>query len=463
MIKKMLLLLVLIVNTSYAQLKLPSFFSDNMVLQQNDSVAIWGIDNPKTIIEIETTWGEIESTITNKKGKWKLKIKTPLADKQEHTIVVNGSQKIIFKNVLLGEVWFASGQSNMEMPIKGFYNQPVINSNEVILNSSNNNIRMFSAKNSYSDNLQNDISGVWNVAEPNTVADFSATAYFYARRLEKTLNVPIGIILSAWGGSIIEAWMDNESLSQFKDFSFALSDDKPNHKKHLLFNAMVNPFIGLTIKGFLWYQGESNWGKPKEYNELFPAMINLWREKWEMGDLPFYFVQTSPCFRKNLNTSFLREAQLNTMQQVTNTGMAVILDVGECYQIHPAQKQTVGERLAYWALAKDYGLKIGYTGGTFKEMRIEDNGVVALDFENCKTGLTTFGKPVVGFKIAGSDKVFHEAKAHIKWGTSTVIVTSDKVKKPVAVRYAFENCPEYSLFSIEGLPVSSFRTDHWEE
>ena len=464
--KIVLLIFVMSITLSVSsQTHLPSFFSDNMVLQQEQEVAIWGTDQPGTPISVEASWGKEAKTEANDQGGWKVNLKTGPADGLEYSIKVSGSDVVELKRVVLGEVWLASGQSNMEMWLGGFFNQPVLGGNEAILNSKNSQIRFFTVQNNSSDTPLDDVNGSWLLSDPSTSRDFSAAAYFFAHKLEQVLDVPIGIISSSWGGSKIESWMDSEMLAPYEDFTYTKTPDdaKPNHTPYLLYNAMIHPFLGYNIKGVLWYQGESNWNEPEEYRELFPKMINSWRDRWELGTFPFYFVQVAPIHRDNINTAFLREAQLKSMQVVENTGMAVVLDIGEEWNIHPGEKQKVGERLAYWALAKDYGMDaIACNGPVYREMKNDTEGGITLYFDSCPNGINTFGAPLTGFEIAGEDRVFYKAEAKIPWGTSTILVQSKDVKNPVAVRYCFNNWVIGSLYNIEGLPASSFRTDDWE-
>lgn len=462
--KKALLSIVLLVSilNTYGQTRLPSFFGDDMVLQQKEQVAIWGMDKKNVKITVSASWGKEASTITNSQGQWKLKIETPIAG-GPYQVSVKGSESLRFNNVMIGEVWLCAGQSNMEMPVKGFVNQPVIGSNEAILNSSNPNISLFSLTRKASLTPENDVTGKWSAASPETVGDFSAAAYFFAKKLNSILGVPIGLIQTAWGGSNVESWMDKETLSNIKKYEFPtkLPIEEPNKQPAVLFNGMLNPFIGYTIKGAIWYQGEANRINASEYKNLFSSMIKSWRNKWNQGDFPFYFVQIAPYKFGNENAAYLREAQMQTMQSVKNTGMAVILDVGEELVIHPSQKQIVGDRLAYWALAKDYSLStIAYSGPVYKNLKIENSNEIKLYFDYAQNGLTSYGKELLGFEIAGTDKKFVPAKAKIN-KDKTIMVWADGIKKPVAVRYAFNSWVVGSLFNTNGLPASSFRTDDW--
>lgn len=452
----------LMIKVTFAQTELPNFFSDGMVLQQQTEVAIWGADKPSTKISIKSSWGKSANTTVDASGKWKLKLATPVAG-GPYTLEVNGSKKINVKDILIGEVWLCSGQSNMEMPVKGYNNQPIIGSNEAILNSANHQIRFFNTPRSVSITPLENAKGEWKAANPANTGNFSATAYFFAKKIQSVLNIPVGIIQSAWGASTIESWMDKETLQSLgKPIPEKVPDSFPNRTNTIMYNAMLHPYIGYSIKGMLWYQGEGNRENAKEYTALKSAMITTLRKQWQIGDFPFYFVQIAPFQPGKINAAYLRDAQLKTMQTVANTGMAVTMDIGEETIIHPAQKEQVGNRLAYWALAKNYDIKgLAFCGPIFREMQINNEKII-LKFDYCELGLNSFGKPLTDFEIAGEDKIFYPAQATIqKDKIGQVIVWNDSVKNPIHVRYAFKNWAQGSLFNVQGLPASSFRTDNW--
>ena len=465
MLKKWIIILLLSFSgTCWAQTQLPGFFSNNMVLQQKEKVSIWGQDLPSTTITLSGSWGEKVTTQSGESGKWKAQLTTPEAG-GPYTLEVTGSRKIILSNVMIGEVWLCSGQSNMHMPVKGFVNQPVNNSNQAISTSQNPQIRLFNTQRDASLQQRQDVQGKWTEANPSTVKNFSATAYFFGRKLEQVMDVPIGLIHTSWGGSRIEAWMDAKTLSDFP--SVQIPDRVPISKKQkratLLYNAMLHPFVGYNLKGVIWYQGEANRAEPLKYKRLFPAMIRSWRDQWQQGKFPFYFVQIAPFNYKKDNSAFLREAQLHTMKTTENTGMVVTLDIGACNRIHPREKEKVGKRLAYWALSNNYGMGgITCSGPVYKNMEKTGSGKIKLTFDYATNGLSSFGKKIKGFEIAGKDSIFHPARARIN-RDKTVSVWSKQVENPVAVRYGFTNCPEATLFNVGGLPASSFRTDDWEE
>ncbi len=451
----------------HSQTTLPLFFSDSMVLQQQTEAAIWGTDKPETKIIVKTSWGSSSKTSTDKDGKWKLKITTPKAG-GPFMVEIKGTNKITYKNVLIGEVWLCSGQSNMEMPVRGNMNQPIIGSNEAILNSTNTNIRSFNAVKSVSKIPLNDINGFWKSASPATTGSFSAVAYFFAKKVHSITGVPIGIIHTSWGGSNIETWMDSTTLATFKKVNIPadVTMKNANSAHTILYKSILHPFIGYTIKGALWYQGESNRERANEYQNLFSGLISSWRNQWQQGNFPFYFVQIAPHSglpNNHINGAFLREAQLKTLLSVENTGMAVTMDIGEQFLIHPAQKELVGNRLAYWALAKTYNIEgITYSGPIFNKIESNKNDTITVSFKYADMGLNSFGKPLTDFEIAGEDKKFYPANAFFAKGKlQWVSVTSDSVKNPIHVRYGFKNWLQGSLFNTAGLPASSFRTDDW--
>ena len=461
-IVKISLYLILFSNC-YGQTELPSFFSNGMVLQQDQQVAIWGKDKPGTKIKVTGNWGKEAQTTCDQNGKWKVKIQTPKAG-GPYQLTIKGSQKLTFNNILMGEVWLCSGQSNMEMPVKGYNNQPIIGSNEAILTSKNDRIRFFNTPRSVSMTPLTDVKGTWKSAEPANTGNFSATAYFFARKVESVLGVPIGIIQTAWGASSVESWMDSITLQEFPHAIIPTEIPKtPNTSPTMLYKSMLHPYIGYTIRGALWYQGEANRANAHQYHDLFRKMIASWRAQWNQGDFPFYFVQLAPFEPGKINSAFLREAQLKTMLSEKNVGMACILDAGDEI-IHPAQKEIVGSRLAYWALAKTYMIPgIAFSGPVYKQMKVNENGRAIITFDYAETGINSFGKPFSGFEIAGEDRVFYPAQAALVPNKNgELMVWNEQVPKPVSVRYAFKSWAEASLYNTAGLPASSFRTDDWE-
>jgi sialate O-acetylesterase len=465
----LLLLLYILPTCLMAEVKLPPIFGDNMVLQQLTDAAIWGKSTPDKTVRITTSWDNKNYAIlSDNNGSWKIKVKTPSAG-GPFEITISDGKTLTLKNVLIGEVWVCSGQSNMGMTMKGGLNSPTIGSTEAIATSFNKSIRYFAVGRNTSLEPLTEISGKWNECISDNVASFSAVAFFFGQIIQKVLNVPVGLISSSWGGTSIEAWMGENGIKKFDFVTLPVKDQQKNlpfqpypKTPTILFNAMIHPIVGYAIRGALWYQGEDNVRKPDQYLKLMPGLIENWRDEWGIGEFPFYYVQIAPFdYGTGINSAFLREAQLKASLVLPNTGMACLMDIGEKDNIHPGNKKVVGQRLSYLALAKTYG-KGGfeYSGPVLKEMSVEGS-IVKLTFEHAKNGLTSFGKELINFTISGENKRFYPAKAFI---TNTGIsIFSPSVDKPVAVRYAFENFAIGDLYNTEGLPASSFRTDDWEK
>ena len=663
------LLFCIVLNLqAQTKIELPSIFSDNMVLQQKSDVNFWGKAEANLNITLTGSWGEQIKSEVKSDGTFALKLKTPKAGGPYTVSLQIGNNTITYRNVLIGEVWICSGQSNMEMPLMGWPPASLIDgSDEAIKNANNDNIRLFTVTRAISVKKENNCTGNWDLMTSTTAANFSATAFFFGTKLYNELKVPIGLIHTSWGGTPAEAWTDPDHLQQLGDFNTIIEDvknseteyaeytkwlnahriidvrntnietrwqnlncdddsvsnvdfddsnwkimklpggweasevgtfdgiiwfrkkilipdnwinqdlvlnlgpiddcdrtfvngkfvgayekdgfwqtdriynvakelvqsnelviavrvtdtqgggglwgvpeklnlqlestketvslvgewkylpvaeyreqkfyvfgvdknnfyDKPKLKFELspyspttLYNAMINPLVPYNIKGAIWYQGEANTGNPKQYQKLFPMMIQSWRDSWQLGDFPFYYVQIAPYnYGSQTFSELLREAQFKSLS-VKNSGMVVTLDIGNPNDIHPSNKKDVGERLAFWALAKIYNKKIDYSGPVYKSMKVEKDKI-KLTFDFAKSGLVL--KELNGennFMIAGADKVFKKAK--IKIDGNRLIVFSDEVENPVAVRYAFTNISEATLFNKFGLPASSFRTDDWE-
>ena len=470
--KSLIILFILVTAFTKAEIKLPAIFSDNMLLQQNTQVNIWGKAVPDKTVTIKTSWSKKTiKTMADASGNWKASFATPATDGKSQTITISDGKTITLKNILLGELWFCSGQSNMEMPMKGFKNQPVENSNMDILNSKNTGIRLFTVKRNASLVPQQDVSGQWFEASPESVREFSATAYYFGRLLNKTLNVPVGLIVSSWGGSSAEAWMSEDMLKAFPQVKIPTTDEgikDKNRAPTMLYQAMIYPLLSMSVKGFIWYQGESNYDRANIYTDMFSALVKGWREKWGQKDtIPFYYCQIAPYDyslvtangKDVINSAYLREAQMKAESVIPKSGMAVLLDAGMKTGIHPSKKQIPGERLALLALTKTYGLKgVRSESPVYKSIEIH-NDTVQVSFDRSDMWITAQGGESKLVTVAGEDEIFYPAKAWIV--RSKLYVKSEQVKKPVAVRYGFENYVEGDLFGTEGLPVSSFRSDNW--
>ncbi len=646
MIKKftvVVLVLVSAVNLS-AEVTLPAVVSDNMVLQQQSDARLWGWAAPGEKVVVQGSWAkDFSKPVTaDEDGKWKISIRTPKAG-GPYTIAVKGKNTLTLNNILIGEVWVCSGQSNMEMGMTS-----INNAKQEIAEANHPEIRLFNVKNTASPLPLDDVTGQWyecsseSVVKCGEYGGFSAAAYYFARKLQQQLNVPIGLINADWGGTPAESWTSHEMILTMPDFaeevrvlsdkgalkkamaeyesdlakwqeamkkadpgtrekwetpqldesswttievpstfedsqigemdgvvwyrttlelpadwagkgmtvSLGAIDDEDitylngtkigemkvwdhardykidgslvkagknvlavrvkDHRKvggfsakpddmflqsgknkiaiagqwlykisfdlssmprgpHLpgrinahtptsLYSGMISPIVPYTIKGAIWYQGESNSGNATQYQTLFPNMIQSWRDAWGIGDFPFYYVQIAPFNYGGRNSAFLREAQMMTLS-MKHVGMAVTMDIGNFSNIHPGNKRDVGLRLARWALAKDYGQKdLVYSGPIYKSMKTE-GGKIRLSFDHTGAGLIAKDGALTNFQIAGADKLFVPAKAIIE--NNTIVVASDDVAKPVAARYAFDNAGLPSLFNQDGLPASSFRTDSW--
>ncbi|MGO4771164.1 sialate O-acetylesterase [Flavobacterium sp. W22_SRS_FK3] len=472
--KKIIALVMIIASVQMnAKIKLPALFSDNMMLQQQTNAPMWGWADKNDKLTITTSWDSKKYEVkANGEGKWNLNLKTPIAGGPYTIEVKHEKEVILVKNVLIGEVWLCSGQSNMEMPLKGFQGQPVKNGNEIIVRSTNANIRLITVPRATVLEPKDDFEGKWEMASPKSTSNFSATAWYFGSLLQEVLKVPVGMIVVSYGGSSMEAWMNQEMLKDFESAKIPTTKEElakdPNRVPTTLFNGMLSPVIGYGIKGCIWYQGESNYERASEYSALMQKMVGSWRGIWKQGDFPFYYAQIAPFnyaqfhpkdYLDKYNSAYLREAQLKASTHIPNSGMAVLMDVGEENSIHPMDKEKGGNRLAFLALAKTYGFEgFEFESPEYKSMEIKD-GSVTVSFDNVDNGITAYEKEVTGFEIAGADKVFYPARTVVR--RKSVVLTSDKVSKPVAIRYLFKDFAKAELFSGGGLPVSSFRTDEW--
>lgn len=463
---------LLFISSTKAAVKLPALVASNMVLQRNTTVSIWGWADPKENVQIVASWlKEPKQIIADNEGNWRVVVETNLSKEPQTIHIKSKSSDILLENILFGEVWLCSGQSNMEQPVKGFRGQPTFGSPMAIVKSHNPNLRLFSVDKFASKTPLKNVekySG-WQQASPENVAGFSAIGYFFGQQLQEVLDVPVGIIHSSWGGSSIQAWMSHEKLQTFQEVDLKDVDisKRTVHIPTALFNSMINPLTNYTIKGVLWYQGESNRSDPELYKKLFPAMVEDWRKRWGSGNMPFYFVQIAPfsygnnqAFQISDNSAFMREAQLECLDLIPNSGIALTIDIGEEHVIHPPKKKEVAERLLFNALNLTYGYKeIDYASPVFQSQELKDQGLL-LKFKNAEKGLFSH-KELDGFEIAGEDRIFYPAQAKIVNG-SEILVVNEEVENPKAVRYAWRNWVIGSLYGANLLPVSSFRTDDWE-
>lgn len=450
-----------------AAVRLPAVFSDNMILQQDQSLPVWGWAEPGEQITVAVA-GQTATAKAGQDGRWRLALRK-LAAGGPHELVVKGSTGtgLTIRNVLVGEVWLCSGQSNMEWPVAAS-----LNAQQEMAAATYPQIRLFQVQKKTAEQPQADCAGSWVACSPQTVPKFSAVGYFFIRRIHEELGVPAGMINSSWGGTPAEAWTSRKALESEPSLKPLLERWQSGkagpvsspHRPASLFNGMIAPLVPFAIRGAIWYQGESNVGRAWQYRTLFPLMIRDWRAAWQQGDFPFGLVQLAPFTYKHPSKidslcAELREAQALTLKLVPNTGMAVTMDIGDPKDIHPKNKQEVGRRLALWALAKVYGKDLVYCGPMYKSMAVEGNKI-RIAFEHVGSGLATRdGLPPSHFTIAGEDQRFVPAKAAIDG--QTVVVYSDEVARPVAVRYAWRDDAEPNLMNKEGLPASPFRTDDW--
>jgi len=509
LLKRVLLLSVLSLCTpamSRAELRMSNVFTDHMVLQRNQDNLVWGWDKPGTEVTVKIA-GQSHEAKADDEGRWKVTLE-PLPAGGPHQLTIAGSSERTLKDVLVGEVWLCSGQSNMAWPVERA-NDPKLEQ----LTASYPRIRLLSVPNEASQENETQFDGEWKVCSPETVSDFSAVGYFFGRQLHQTLDVPVGLIDNAWGGSAAEAWIQRdavESNDRFKELvakweqveatydhekavakyekvlanwkqkaaeakkSGEQPPQKPraprnhltgNHRIGNLYGGCLHPIVGFGIQGVIWYQGESNASRAYQYRDLFPFMITHWREQFGQGDFPFYWVNLADFMREAKTPeesawSELREAQTMTLS-LPNTGQAIIIDLGEADDIHPRNKQDVAKRLARLALANEYGYDIVAHSPRYESHEIKEDRVL-IDFQQVGTQLDTFDvKEPLGFAIAGEDRVFLPAEARIV-DKDTIEVWSDNVANPVAVRYAWAENPVCNVQNTVGLPLTPFRTDDWE-
>jgi sialate O-acetylesterase len=492
-----------------ADVKLPAIFGPHMVLQRDQQDRVWGWAEPGEEVTVEIG-GRSKTARAGPDGRWQVVLDAMPAG-GPHTMTIRGKNTVQLDDVLVGEVWICSGQSNMQWPVAASKDADL-----EIPTAKYPSIRLIAVPNVGTQEPQKDFRGQWRLCRPDTVPGFSAVGYFFGRQLHQTLGVPIGLINDAWGGSACEAWIRRDLLAADEKYAPLLrkweqtekdyprlkkdyprlkaeydewkraagqgtaagtkADDKRppgnpddmmrgNARPGNIYNGVLKPTIGYGIRGVIWYQGESNAGRAYQYRELFPLMIKSWRDEWGQGDFSFYWVQLADFLDETTEPkpsawAELREAQTMTLGRLPHTGQAVIIDIGEGKDIHPKDKQDVAQRLARWALARDYGIPVACQSPTYKTIAIQGNKAV-LTFDHVGGGLQTFDvRQPRGFAIAGSDRKFVLAEARIA-GQDTVEVWSDQVAEPVAVRYAWADNPVCNLYSAEGLPATPFRTDDW--
>jgi len=452
-----------------ADVDLPDLFSDHAVLQRGRPIPVWGRANADRRVTVSLNDHE-RTDRAGEDGRWRVDLPAMEAG-GPYKLVIEGKGRTVVEDVMVGEVWVCSGQSNMEWPLR---NTKGAHEREAVVNASHDRLRLFELPHMGALKPRRRLrqSVRWTLSEPKTAAGFSAVAYHFGRRLQQVLEggsdgskpVPVGLIQSAWGGSRAEAWTSRQALAARPELEPFLSKigeiGASRHKPTVLYNAMIHPLVPFAVRGVIWYQGESNVHRPYTYRTLFPVMIRDWRDRWGQGDLPFYFVQLAPYdYGGNGRLPLLWEAQLMTHRLLSRTGIAVINDLGNPDDIHPRSKRPVGRRLARWALKRTYGREGVPSGPLFERLAIRGDRAVVY-FRHTGDGLRTrVGTDLEQFRIAGRDRTFHNATARVK--KDTVVVRSKKVEHPVAVRYAWSDVTSPNLINSEGLPASAFRTDGW--
>jgi sialate O-acetylesterase len=464
--KKIVLTLVLLSAAitfpgARAEIRLPAIIGSHMVLQQLSDVKIWGWCDPSEKIKINPGWDTASyNTIGNADGKWILSIKTSSAG-GPYTLDIQGSNKIVLEDILVGEVWDCSGQSNMEMN----YNWGIKQYSADAENATNKSIRFFHIPRLTAEYPQDDTKAQWVICNPQDMKQFSLAGYFFGRKLQEVLSVPVGLIEASWGGTPAEVWTSKDGIDSNTILKEAADKLTPIPwgpiRTAATYNAMIHPIINFSIAGVIWYQGEANVGEASTYYLLFSTMISSWRKAWQK-DFPFYFVQIAPYagYGNNISGALLQEAQ-NKTTTLPKTGVVVINDlVTDVKDIHPKNKKDVGIRLANYALAEVYGRKgITYKNPAYKSMKAE-KGKIRIYFEDADKGLVSKNGAPTEFYVAGDDKVF--MPAIVKIDGSSVVVWNKNIPNPVAVRFGFTNSSIPNLFSKEGLPVNIFRTDNWD-
>ena len=476
--KRLLTLIALLAVTllnSYAKVELAPLFADNMVLQRDSKAAIWGKAEPGARVIITSTWAKGKTVVhADDQGRWNVMLATPSAG-GPHELTFNDGDRLTLKNILIGEVWICAGQSNMEMTMRGFMGQPVEGAAELILTAKPSvPIRSCNLSRIKSLELEEECYARWFEHTSEGVAEASATAYFFAKRLCDVLGVPVGIINVSWGGSPIEAWMNPELLRRefAEEFSFAHLDsmtwpeENPWKAPGVLYNGMLHSVAPYTAKGFLWYQGCDNISRYEQYKRLQPAFVKMLRQEWGNDRMPFYFTQIAPYGYFNPDApdaGYMMWAQAQTLEMIPYSGMAATHDVGEVNCIHPADKKSVGDRLAFLALVNDYGYE-GIDAATPIPIDFKfEEGQAIVTFEAGYMGLSPLSKDVDGFELAGEDGIFYPAKGIVLWNNpkKVLVYKCPQVQKPVAVRYGMKNWSEATVFNCFGVPISPFRSDNY--
>lgn len=477
----MFLLLALSAANVQAKVKLPHVLGDRMILQQQTDVRLWGTAKAGTTVKVTVSWSDdVYSAKADKKGKFMLKVRTPKASYQPLSITFDDGEPLTLRDILAGEVWVCAGQSNMEMPMRGFDNCPVEGyTNEMIDAQHYKGIHYIKIPSIMRMEPQADSDPCqWEEVSSSTLANASATGYFFAQTVNKMLDIPVGLIMANKGGSRVESWLTRETLAKYTNepldtLSIVKGHPQDYHRQLVWGNGTFNPILNYTIKGILYYQGCSNVGDPgNQYSERMKLLVEQWRSQFDEGEIPFYFVEIAPYDYGRVDADWgakLREQQYRAATIIPNSGLVSTNDLVYPYettQIHPAQKRQVGQRLALLALNNTYGKEeLWCKGASFKDMRIVNDSV----FVHLKDTYGAISRlaDIEGFEVAGADKVFHPATAqHYSRQTASgwenaILVRSDEVKTPVAIRYCFKNFQIGNVKNAAGLPLFPFRTDDW--
>ena len=457
-----------------AKVELPPIFADNMVLQQQTDAALWGKAKPQSKVTVTTSWSKEKTVVTaDAEGKWFARVSTPAAG-GPYEITFNDGDKLTLKNVLIGEVWICSGQSNMDMPMRGYHGQPVAGATELILSANPSTlIRSCNLERIKALEPQETCSATWYEHTPEGVSVASATAYMFAKSLYDVLQIPVGIINASWGGTPIEAWMSPELLK--KEFASELDlshldtkvwpEKSPYKAAGVLYNGMLHSLVKYTAKGFIWYQGCANRRRFEQYKRLQPAFVQMLRDEWGNQDMPFYFTQIAPykySDSQERTAGYMMWAQAQTLDMIPRSGMAATHDCGEYACIHPADKKTVGSRLAYLTLANDYGYDLIDANPPIYESFTVVDGEALVKFKVGAMGLSPINIELEGFELAGEDGVFYPALGRVCNDKRYMLVKCPEVPNPVAVRYGMRNWSVATVFNCSGIPLSPFRTDDWK-
>ena len=452
-----------------AKVVLPDMLSNNMVIQQNSTIKLWGTAKAKTSVKIKVSWSTVPYTCRSEKnGQWQISIRTNSASFQKHAITISDGKLITIQNVLIGEVWLCSGQSNMEMSFNGYKDQPIADANYYISNAKKESgIRMLNVVKSSSINSNSVGKGKWLESSPQNLPSFSATAYFFALRLQEQLKVPIGIINSSYGGSCIEGWLSPGNLERYTDFDAKqkIPDSMSWQRPNVMYQNMLKPYRDYVINGFVWYQGESNVGRYGTYAQKLQELIYLWRYTFNNADLPFYVVEIAPFLYGDLDPAAkLREAQFQGVNLMYNTGYVCTNDLvleSEATNIHPSQKKPIGDRLANLVLHDSYHFDTIHAYSPAFDQYCITNDSIVLYFKNSEQGFQ-FQQEFVGFEVADSTKSFISASASVGIDKNTLVIKMGNGYVPMAVRYCFKNFQLGNVKSTYGLPLVPFRTDDWD-